>query len=208
MYCVNCGKILDDSSKYCKSCGSAQLTSTKERSGAAPRNNESAMIEYAGFKVRLGAYLADFFFFSLIVVITSFLIGVVLALMGVVTTNVSIGDNSTTLIVLAGWLLYSIFFLISRSRTPGKVLYGLIVLDELGKPLASKAAIIRSVCQPMSTFFFGIGYWRMKQNDKNLTWHDKMAHTVVIVKQKKNYLFPIFISTLGLIIYLLGLLSN
>jgi uncharacterized RDD family membrane protein YckC len=81
------------------------------------------------------------------------------------------------------------------------MLYGLRVEKEDGDSLDFGTALKRALLQPLSFVLFGAGFWNMGKNEKQQTWHDKQAKTIIVGEKKGNYIIQIIISTLGLILY-------
>lgn len=199
MRCNKCLEEIANSSKYCKQCGALQLQTVPNSKGI----NDTVLIPtsgamYAGFMIRLGAYLADF----LVLVIFIILIGIAVNLLWSPDKWNELNGSLGWFADYFYWFIYSLLFLTTWSKTPGKALYGLEVLRENGQKLDFSTSLLRVFCQPFSLLFFGAGYWNMDKDEKKLTWHDKQAHTIVIVNKKKNYVFPIIISILGLVLYI------
>jgi uncharacterized RDD family membrane protein YckC len=184
MFCKYCGKEIPENSKFCRYCGkSLDSTSRKEHpevlSDSLSETSEN--VQYAGFWVRLGAYLADMSGLFLI----SILMGIVLYTFLDETTADSLIDNTPDFIY--GYIAYAIYSTISLSifsTTFGKYLYGLRIVNDRGENLDFNESLKRSLLQPFSTFLFGIGYWSMNKNEKKQAWHDIKAETAVVQKNK------------------------
>lgn len=174
MFCSNCGEKNNEKAIFCKSCGLKLFKN----------------MNYAGFWLRFGAYFIDF--------LGLLFLAVILGIIGFGDAISSLGYFSDYIF----WVIYSTFFLSLFSNTPGKKIYGLEVITEDKDKLSFKNALIRSLLQPLSLFFFGSGYYNMDQHDLKQAWHDKKAHTIVIVKNKKdNYMLQIILSIIGLALY-------
>mgnify|MGYP001564100041 CR=1 FL=1 len=196
MYCKHCGKEIPENSKFCRYCGN-QLTVSNKAHVVAEEAHQvgSERVEYAGFWVRFGAYVADLSGMFLI----SFLIGVVLYAFLDETTADSLIDSTPDFIY--GYFAYAIYNTISLSvfsTTFGKYLYGLSVTTENNESLTFGRSLKRSLLQPLSTLFFGAGYWNMGKNPKNQAWHDKSVGTVVVRKQR-NLVFAYIVTLIALI---------
>lgn len=178
MFCTECGEKNKSKAQFCKNCG------------------EKISKEYGGFKIRLGAYFVDF----IGVIISAIAIGFILGYLGLYDQELV--DTAGVFFDYLIYVLYSTLFLTMWSTTPGKKLYGMIVYNESEKPLSFSDALKRSLLQPLSFILFGAGFWNMEKNRRKQAWHDKTAHTVVVVKEKVNYLIPIVLTILGIILYL------
>jgi len=59
MYCSKCGKKIPENSKFCRYCGGAIDTHKIETIADTEKKRDVAKLEYAGFWIRLGAYIID-----------------------------------------------------------------------------------------------------------------------------------------------------
>ncbi len=73
----------------------------------------------------------------------------------------------------------------SRGATPGKMLIKATIVDEesLGEP-STKQLIIRYFAYIISAVPLFLGYFWAGWDNKKQTWHDKLAHTVVVQPKK------------------------
>lgn len=193
MYCKHCGKEIPENSKFCRYCGNALSGSNITRSAIEDSVTEKSRekVEYAGFWIRLGAYIIDF----LGIMAGAFALGLVIGYL--------FGEETVNVLPEIFWsyfsyVIYSTFALTIWSTTLGKYLYGLNVATEDNESLTFGRSLKRSLLQPLSTLFFGIGYWNMGKNPKNQAWHDKSAGTVVVHKQR-NHLLAYAVTFIALI---------
>lgn len=200
MNCIKCGANLTKLSKFCKICGEAQI-SQKLHADEVTRNESD--IKYAGFWIRLGAYLIDF----IGVILLAILLGIVLVYTGIGDLSL-ISTEVDYLLTYVLWVVYSTFFISLMSTTPGKKAYGLWVTNEESNSPGFISVFVRSILQPFSTLVFGIGYNNMDKNEKKQAWHDRQAKTCVMKKVKSNYILQIIISIIGLILFLYLRSSN
>lgn len=83
-------------------------------------------------------------------------------------------------------LLYFVLFFRFGSRTPGKRLFRLKVLDLEGKPrLGWYQCFERAHGYVCSGLFASLGFWQVLWNKSGLTMHDKLAGTTVVKLPKK-----------------------
>lgn len=186
-YCSNCGKQVEEGVKYCGKCGSKVIPSRiSKRDGASERvmHNE----EYAGFWIRLGAYSIDILGTVGVVMVLSLFLG-----------ELVYGIPDTLLGYIA-YVIYSTLSLSIWSTTIGKGLYGLRVKAEEGSDLKFKVALKRSLLQPLSTAFFGVGYWHMNKNDKRQAWHDTKSSTIVM-RERKNLILAYTVTVIAVVIW-------
>lgn len=194
MNCKHCGKELSKESKFCKFCGLEQTGSKIVESKMQHSDHMTEKEQYAGFWIRLGAYLIDF----IGVMLFALVIRIIMAVFGISSLTESIGILFDYIV----WVIYSSFFLSAYSYTPGKKLFGLTVTTENGDKLDFKTSLTRAFIQPLSLLFLGAGYWNMSKDEKKQAWHDKQSHTVVIIREKVNYIIPIILSIIGICAYL------
>jgi S1-C subfamily serine protease len=183
MFCKNCGKEISDSAKFCKYCGQYvskdenQLRAT-ESSGANVNEGKSL----AGFWIRAGAFIFDY--------------GLITIIWGVIWAFVEwpeYYDGITEYFLL---FLYHSLFLSRISTTPGKKLFGLRVADaSSGGDLTIGRAFGRTLSYALSSILLGLGFLSVAWHKRKQGWHDLLAKTVVIRKQKK-LLLPILSTVL------------
>jgi uncharacterized RDD family membrane protein YckC len=83
-------------------------------------------------------------------------------------------------------IAYFTYFHGSTGRTPGKMLLGLQVVSVNGGRISFGTAFLRSVGYLVSSIFFCLGYIWIGFDKKKQGWHDKIAGTVVIIKEKED----------------------
>jgi len=179
--CSKCGTSYADEDKFCKKCGNDL---TKEK------------ISYAGFWIRLGAWLIDYagiFIFEIIVAICIGILGF--------DTDI-LTDGVEIILFIVCMVAYFWFFYGKWSTSPGKRIYGLSIETDDGNKLDWNKAFTRAFYQPFSVLFFGCGYWNMGSNGKEKAWHDNACHTVVIRQKGRSYFFPVILSLLGFGLYI------
>lgn len=141
---------------------------------------------YAGFWIRLGAFVID-----LAIV---YLFQMLLLIIGI--------DWPDSIDILVNFLtifFYHLFFLSSYSSTPGKMLFGLAVVDEKSqKQIQPKVATIRTLSYLASGLFLGAGFIIIAFKKNKQGWHDRIARTLVVKKEKK-LLLPILLAIVSLI---------
>lgn len=75
-----------------------------------------------------------------------------------------------------------VLFWIYRSATPGKMLFGLKIVDSVtGNPPGKIQCIIRYLGYIISGVPLGLGFLWISLNKRRRGWHDYLAHTVVIM---------------------------
>ena len=132
-------------------------------------------VKYASFWQRLGALIVD-------IIIVGFVIGILGALTG--TAKSSGGYNSNPFSILA--LVYYVFMDVKYGATLGKMALHLRVQNEqTGQNLTVVEAILRElVGKFLSSLVLFLGYFWVLWDPKKQGWHDKIAKSVVVVKEK------------------------
>jgi uncharacterized RDD family membrane protein YckC len=124
-------------------------TSRRKREIVTPEG-VPLQVELADFGERLGAFLLDFVFLYLGIILLAVSIGLVLSQLGA-DMRITI-----TLILFLGFLIRSLYFalfeLAWRGATPGKKIIGLKVIDRHGGPLTQNAVVSRNIMRELETF--------------------------------------------------------
>lgn len=107
-------------------------------------------VELADFGERLGAFLLDFVFLYLGIILLAITLGLVLS-------TISADPRITfTLIMFLGFLIRTLYFvsfeLAWRGATPGKRIVGLKVIDRRGGPLTQSAVVSRNIMRELEAF--------------------------------------------------------
>ena len=139
--------------------------------------------EYAGFWSRLGATLVDTVLLFLLTMPVMFLV-----------YGELYWDSDD--FILGGWdvilnwicpLLATVTFWIYRSATPGKIVFGLEVLDmKTGSKLTVSTSIIRYFSYYLSAIPLCLGFIWICFNSKKQGWHDLIAGTIVVKKSQRK----------------------
>jgi uncharacterized RDD family membrane protein YckC len=154
---------------------------------------QNGNVEYAGFGIRLLAWLVDFLvllFLSFITaLISGFFIAFILVYVSIVSTDSSIvtflRDFVPGFIGFSVNLLYFTLFWSSKFQgTPGKILLGLKIVDVNGNKISYSTALIRYISTFISSLLLGIGYLLIIFDGKKQALHDKLASTYVIKVKK------------------------
>lgn len=184
MYCKYCGKEIKGGVKFCKYCG--------ENLTISPETVETTTeIVYGGFWIRLGAFSFDY----VLIFALSFILGFILLFLGFFWTG------QLEIVGFAIMIIYHTFFLSIFSATPGKLVFGLRVVDDTKKEkLRFGRALIRSLSYIVSYFIFGLGFLMIAfDKPKHQGWHDKIAKTLVIRKKTRNFALVIILSIISVI---------
>lgn len=153
--CPGCGMWASNDARFCGYC--------RYQFGTLP--DHLKQLKYAGFWIRLVAYVIDQFILSAI--------GFV---MGLFVTNVL---ELFVLGTLAA-AVYSIAFWIGQGATPGKMAVGIKVVMTNGEPVDFGAAALRYIGYTLSALIFFIGFLMIAFSAQKKGLHDNIANTVVI----------------------------
>lgn len=137
--------------------------------------------ESAGFGLRYGAWMFDFLITLIAIMIFTFIVTAV-------SHNSVVGSNRDLLIV-AGLtlLLFVLNFVVlagSNGQSAGMRILGIYIVREDGKPFTIKDAAMRHLIgYPLSTIAFFLGFLWMLWDPRQQGWHDKIAHTLVVMSK-------------------------
>ncbi len=158
----------------------------------------AAVPEYAGFWIRLVAYFVDGCVLGaismVIMVPLFFLMFVAIAFMSPNSddsANAGLGSIFCCaycmifiVAIVAQWLYYAWFESSKYMATPGKMLLGLIVVDEnTGGRITFAQATLRLVAKVLTGLILYIGYIAIAFSSKKQGLYDMIAHTLVVKKQ-------------------------
>lgn len=133
--------------------------------------------ELAGLFSRLLAMILD----SVLMVLLFLLLIFVVSLLG--------GGDSTSISQVIGFassVLYNWYFWTRRDgQTPGKFALKIRVIKADGTPLSDTDAVIRAIGYQVSSIVCGLGYIWAIFDKNNQTWHDKLARTYVVTKDRQ-----------------------
>jgi len=184
MFCKYCGKEIQEGVKFCKYCGS--IVTDK-----IPSSEEIPHKKYGAFWPRLGAYFVD---------LTLILIALIIL---VVLFGIYWSQDWDSIVGFLALIIYHTFFLSLYSSTPGKMLFGLRVINEkTGNKLSFGRAFGRSLSYFVSSLILGIGYLKIAfDKEKHKGWHDSLAGTVVLQKEY-NKTAAVIIAIIAIVVYL------
>lgn len=89
------------------------------------------------------------------------------------------------LFYIALTIIYFTYFHGATGRTPGKMILGLQVVSDQGTPVSFGTAFLRAVGYFVSNIFY-LGFIWVAFDKRKQGWHDKIAGTVVIIKDKSD----------------------
>ena len=136
---------------------------------------------FAGFWIRVGAWLVDSVILGIVSVALTVVFGIAIGALGSQAPSLQIYLMPISLAV--GFLLPAIYLLVGWARygqTLGKMVCGLRIVRENGAPIGFGGALLRLFGYMLSSLIFGIGYLMVAFTDRNRGLHDMVAGTVVV----------------------------
>jgi uncharacterized RDD family membrane protein YckC len=150
------------------------------------RDSGRAAVRYAGFWIRLGAYLIDFVILNILAGVAGLIIGVVVVLSG----NIDVDDGSGTdpitralpaVVGLGVVLLYYIFFPSGAwQATPGKRICGIYIIRADGGGVTGLLGLTRYLAYIISGLPLGLGFLMIGWNEEKKGLHDMICGTRVV----------------------------
>lgn len=213
MYCSKCGSEISPSTAYCPTCGqtvplsvpTAPLPSLSPVSHESfppapmiPANASYGAVVYAGFWLRLVAYIIDGIISCLvfaILLVPLFVLTGAGAALGRIISQGDIGDDLSAflgagfilgffgIILLVSWLYYALSESSSWQATPGKKILNLKVTDLAGQPISFARASGRYFSKIITGMIpLAIGYIMAGFTEKKQAIHDMIASCLVLRK--------------------------
>jgi uncharacterized RDD family membrane protein YckC len=170
IYCPVCAAVVAPGAAYCGSCGSRlspEMPLPPEVAEEAPPPPVGVFgIDYAGFWIRLLAWLVDLIPLTIISLLVQ-----------LVTEDIATG---LVLRVLFGASYTIGFWVAADGATPGKMAMGIKVMMSNGEPVGVGTAILRYVGYAISAALLLLGYIMIGVSPQNRALHDYIAQTVVV----------------------------
>jgi uncharacterized RDD family membrane protein YckC len=162
-FCPVCGATLASGAQFCGNCGTSLAPAgTIAPAAGAP----GAAVEYAGFWIRLVAWVVDV---------------VILTVIGVFISLIIEGNGPRFLIGLLVGIVYDVgFWVANDGATPGKMAMGVKVQMANGEPIDVGPALLRYLGYYLSAIIFGIGFLMIAFTPQKRGLQDYIAGTVVI----------------------------
>jgi len=150
---------------------------------------ENIEFEYrlAGPFRRLPAYMLDLAIMGFILAFITFVIFLIMLLVGFAFPNVSFGFASAALTVssfLLNWFFSGLCETFMSGQTPGKRLLGLRVLTETGEPIDAMQAILRNMIRLADVTIPIVGLGLMAMSRKYQRLGDMVCGTIVVVEER------------------------
>jgi uncharacterized RDD family membrane protein YckC len=190
MYCGECGGSFaaEDlarfgSSYVCPNCKPGFVQRMRE--GAQHIGSSMGAVRYGGFWIRFVAVFIDGLIMS--VVIVPIMLALMFAGGGFNLSNPQNPPNIGLLLlvyplILGIVLVYQVYFLSTKSATPGKMAVGLKVVTTDGQNLTLGRAVGRYFAYLLSGFTLYIGYIIAAFDQEKRALHDHICNTRVIYK--------------------------
>ena len=150
-------------------------------------------VRYAGFWIRLAAYILDTILANILLLVPLTIIGVVIVSKGIPTDDAKLG-LAIDILVLAGTAVYYMIPMASGwQATPGKKLLGLHVIRTDGRKIGLGLALGRYLAYILSSLIFLIGFLMIGWNREKKGFHDMICGTrVVYGKPRPRNLSSVF----------------
>lgn len=162
-FCPVCGAALTAGAQFCGNCGTRLSPAGP---AAATAGAPAVDFEYAGFWMRLVAFIVD----SVILTVIEFPITIIIE-----------GIGARFLIGLLVGIVYHVgFWVANDGATPGKMAMGIKVQMASGGPIDVGPALLRYVGYYVSAFILLIGYIMIAFTPQKRGLHDYIAGTVVV----------------------------
>jgi uncharacterized RDD family membrane protein YckC len=164
MYCMNCGKQINEKSIFCKYCG-RKIQSNKEEFGK--QYNASQEIISANSDKRLLNYFIDL----IMAWVFTFVLIVLLVFFGLYS---SAEESGSGIWYYVGIFLYFFGTEVMWGKTAGKLITKTKVVNKEGKKPSWQTIFARTLCRliPFDGFSF------LGKNPRG--WHDSISHTYVV----------------------------
>ena len=152
--------------------------------------------KHAGFASRFGEFAFDIALINIALIVVTAGAGTVLRFFNF-DNLFNIGDEPTTLgriivsavgavTFLVTYFGYPIFFWVTVGQTPGKRLFGLLVIQTDGHKLSVGRAFLRVLGYWISALPLFLGFIWILFDGRRQGWHDKLAGTYVIYYRPKG----------------------
>lgn len=139
-------------------------------------------LEYAGFWIRLWAFVIDSF---LLMLITYPILFLIYGNQLLISDKIILG-KADFIISFVLPFIGTVLFWVYKQATLGKMAIDSKIVDsETGKPVSTARLIGRYFAYFISVIPVGLGFLWIAFDNKKQGWHDKLCGTVVIRQRKK-----------------------
>ena len=154
--------------------------------------NPQTQPEFAGFWLRVAAYIIDYFVLGSVLAALMVFIGLAMGLTTAIFYDMEDQANQVVIVTLsailgimglaASWLYYAVLESGSYQGTLGKMLLNLKVTDLEGEQISFSRATGRFFGKFLSSFIIYIGYIMIGLTEKKQGLHDILAGCLVVRK--------------------------
>jgi len=154
--------------------------------------NSQTQPEFAGFWLRVAAYIIDYFVLGSVIAALMVFIGLAMGLSTTIFYDMEDQANQVVIFTLsvilgimsltASWLYYAVLESGSYQGTLGKMLLNLKVTDLVGERISFTRATGRFFGKFLSSFIIYIGYIMIGLTEKKQGLHDILAGCLVVRK--------------------------
>ncbi|MBN2367669.1 RDD family protein [Candidatus Woesearchaeota archaeon] len=137
-------------------------------------------MKYAGFILRLIAYIID----SVIITISLLILWIPICILG---SFMGISMNefeirlATQLISFVAVIMYHVGMESSKYQgSIGKIIMKIKVTDTRGRPISFNQALVRNLCKILSNLILGIGHLMIIWDDRKQALHDQLSECLVL----------------------------
>jgi len=176
----------------------------KQQRGGEKNQKE---VTYAGFWIRLSAFIIDTAIILILGVIASFILEVVIEAIGIHELNATIENLFGTFIIWA----YYIYLTYTYNSTFGKKIFSIEVVSAKGGKLSLGQVVLRETIGKIISFFvFGIGFFVIGITKEKQGFHDKIGKTHALrqksfsKKQKNMHKATLFFVALMIVVVIIG----
>ncbi len=151
--------------------------------------SSAAEPRYGGFWIRLVAYFIDGILNNIIGIVIGMILGIIIGI-AANAGNVEMNPANVFLLrmvsfvlsIITTWLYFALFQSSKYMATPGKMLFGLVVVDKEYNRLSFAHATGRFFATFISTIIIFIGFIMAAFTNRKRALHDMIAGTYVIYK--------------------------
>jgi uncharacterized RDD family membrane protein YckC len=173
MFCQKCGTKNADDANFCQSCGHSMNNLTHSMT--------TLTTKYAGFWLRMAAYLLDYVIVFAISFVLAFIVFFAIGISGIADESIQIIDALVNLLLSVGtWLYFAIMESSSIQGTLGKKIVGIKVTDLHGNPISFWRATGRNFSKLFSALIFLVGFMMAGFTEKKQALHDMIAGCLVV----------------------------
>lgn len=154
-------------------------------------------IRYAGFWIRLIAYIIDAVLLDIILAVGIFIVTFVMAVSGNAAGAPDKADSihgiANLAVIMFGGLYFALFTASGWQATPGKRMLGLHVIRTDGKKIEFGLSVGRYFASILSSFILGFGFLMIGWSREKRALHDRICNTrVVYGKPRPRNLATVF----------------